>query len=298
VVESTNPKTCYLVSATGADTAGIRRALEQLSISPLSPDRTSPVGESVPKSLRQMMRKADFVVGVLDGGEDRENVLFELGVAIGLNRPLFLLVPPELSTNFSLQSYPMLQAPLNDVSAIVFHLRQFLRNITKRRPPALLPTTKSSEKVGLAWLEDLATTASTLDERQLEQQISYALSRAGFATSVEPSFPADGKILRPDLVAWFDSAPTIFGNPLLIEVKRNLGDHRNIAIAQVKRYLNAAKLRTAIVIAGSGADDVEFEQADVGYIFILSAETFLKELARGSLFDTLIRRRNLAAHGG
>jgi hypothetical protein len=299
--ETLESRSCYLVSAAGVDTRALRKALQVLSVEPLSPAQTPPVGESSPRTLRENMRHVDFVVGLLEDHNSRENVLFELGVAVGLNKPLFLLVPPGTVTNFALLSHPHVKTQLDDADAIAFHLRQFLRNLRKRRQRL---AKVSSHQVKIAdlvppWVDSLMSRVASLNESQLERQISEALSQAGFTTSIETTFEADERVYRPDIVAWFGAAPPSFGNPWIIEVKQSLDRQKSAAaIEQVKSYLRASNLRTAVVVAGSGAPDVAFESVENGYVFVISAERFLKELSQGSLFDTLVRRRNLATHSG
>jgi nucleoside 2-deoxyribosyltransferase len=288
---------CYIVSRSGGDTAGLRRTLDELSMSALSAEQTPPVGESLPENLREMIQRADVVIGVLDADSDDENVLFELGVAVGLGKPLFLLVSPRRRISFSLQAVPQVKALPDDVEVIKFHLRQFVTSLGEHRPHSrpskAAPIIRESAS---AEIMDIARRTGRESEAQLEEKILQALKVAGVATQSEPKFKIEKRGYRPDLVAWFPTAPASLGNPLVVELKANLLNSRRAAIDQAKAYLRATNLRTAIIIAARGANDVTFEYAEDGYVFVVPAEQFLAELAQGSLFETLVRRRNLAAH--
>ena len=54
-------------------------------------------GESLEESIETGLRSSDAIVSVLTATNAwRPNVLFELGVALGMGKPLIPIVPPEL----------------------------------------------------------------------------------------------------------------------------------------------------------------------------------------------------------
>ena len=74
-------------------------------------------GEPLREAIEAGLRSSDAIVSVLTGANARRpNVLFELGVALGMGKPLIPIIPPEL-----------------DSSAIPFELRT-RRYLTKGAP--------------------------------------------------------------------------------------------------------------------------------------------------------------------
>lgn len=240
------------------------------------------------------MRQADFVLAVLPEHSNLrvDNVLFEIGVAIGLKRPIFIIVTPGRELPFSLQSYPYIRANVSDVGAIKFHLEIFLNNL--RSGPHHPGKARTQTKSPPGWLATAAGLSSSLSERELEDQISAALTAMGAETVAEPRLEGN---LRPDILAWFKGGPPSLGNPVIVEVKARARDDDEV-IQQAQRYLAESSARTAIVVLGARNAGIRVAPALGGYVFLISSNEFLDELGRGTLLESLLHARNAFAHGG
>lgn len=295
--ERQGEQSCYISAPAGLDAGGLRRALKDLSVRIVQEGETPAPGESLIVTLREALQSADFVCGVVGVGETSPNVLFELGLAAGLARPVFVVRPGFGSMPLALEGYPVVQAELDDVETLKFHLELFLRNVRRTghvvvaRSQRVKPSRRSPPR-----LDDLRNRIQEPrrpSERDLEQVVLEALQRAGMEAVSRPRY--DDAELQPDLAVWLPEAPPDLGNPLLIELVGASRPPRGAA-EQARRYLEIARVRCALVISEASALDPPVE-INGGYIFRLTIAEFLDALERSSLVQRLIDQRNRIVHG-
>lgn len=78
-------------------------------------------GEPLREAIEAGLRSSDAIVSVLTrANAQRPNVLFELGVALGMGKPLIPIIPPDLESSaipFGLRSRRYLTKGVPDVAA-------------------------------------------------------------------------------------------------------------------------------------------------------------------------------------
>lgn len=173
---------CYLSSPASVDTRTLRRVLTDLGVRVDRADELPPPGESLPGQIRKRLREADFVCGVLPGdAPGASNVVFELGIALGLGRPIFIIANTTEFLPFALQRFPHAQGILEDSGAIRFHLRAFLKNM-KTSTRAALGAAKPAKHRGMPedTIAELRRRAekSNASEAELEQIVATHLQGA------------------------------------------------------------------------------------------------------------------------
>lgn len=122
------PLTCFVSVPRGANTDGLRRALDNLDVRVGALDELSPAGSNFVAIIENEMRAADFVCVVLGRGLENSSALFELGLAVGLGRPILIVAQDRNALPATMAAYPVVQASANDIEALSFHLRIFLQN--------------------------------------------------------------------------------------------------------------------------------------------------------------------------
>ena len=289
---------CYIITASGLETKPILDALRQLEVTTSSAAELSPVGYAEPQSLRRTFKATDFVIAVVSGGIDSA-VFFELGVAVGLNKPAFLIFTGVDEAPFALQKIPSVRVASLDEPVIHFHLKQFINQLRHRTATSTVRATNQHRRKKLKFSEWLSSEATAQNEQELEVQISEALRAAGVVTSIEPVLSSKlGSKFQPDFIAWFDGIPDSLGNPVILEIKKNDVSAGAAARNQVISYVKAAGVRTGLLIIDSIEDhEIRVTSKDDGYVFELSSRRLLSELANQSLYATLLKERNLFAHG-
>jgi hypothetical protein len=303
----------------------VRAALKELKVQVADIESMPPSGESLPSEIRRRIESADFVCGVVVGDEATgrnfsENVIFELGIALGCERPIFIVANSSEQIPYSLSSYPHILGALRNREAIQFHIGVFLKslNIEKRlekSPPKSTPKEEARahshrfEQVG-EFVE-----RETLENYRAElEQIRHRVDRVGSDVDLTRDIArifeiagasvADKRVgaeqMVPDLVAWFREPAADLGQAILVEVKRKLRDPSTIESAskQVDRYMSAAGIRAGVLLGADGPDEVQIRFATSGYIFLLSVNALISMVAKGRLTKGLLEARNRYVHTG
>lgn len=123
---------CFLSSPRLVDTAPLRLVLGELGVEVSSVDELPTAGELPTAKLLNQMRNASFVLGVLTKDKG-DTVLFELGVGIGLGKPVFLIAEHKESLATGLLDLPLVVSSLGSVETLRFHLEAFITNLRLAR---------------------------------------------------------------------------------------------------------------------------------------------------------------------
>ena len=291
---------CYLSAPANVDTRALRQTLTELDVRVATPAELPPPGESLPGEIRRSLREADFVCGVLaDEPSATTNVAFELGIAAGLSRPIFVIASKHAAFPFGLQAFPYLQGNPNDVDAVRFHLSAFLKNMKQSARSALIsgkPTKRPSAPQSDA-IADLRRRVRNLNTSGVEMtQVVFGALRAlgaviSFDERIEHGF-------RPDAIAWLPETVTELAGPLVIEIKRTPMRASPEITAQMARYMAAARAQAGLPVVLESGPRVEVRSVSGGYLFIVSLETLLDLAETGQLIPDLIRARNSFVHTG
>jgi hypothetical protein len=132
------PRRCFVIMPFGEDFAAhydfvIERVVKEIGDVPVRLDRTAFHGDAS-RHIHDGIRASDYVVAVLDGL--RPNVLYELGLAHGNNKPAFLLSHTgsldETKIPFDISVYQRLEYDVLDAQ-IVDRLKKALGTLPMRR---------------------------------------------------------------------------------------------------------------------------------------------------------------------
>ena len=263
----------------------------------------APSGAMGLDALIRRLEKSDLVCAVVPKGSAGSNVLFEIGVAVGLNCPVFLILAEPHQIPAALRSFPYLRAPaLDDVDALSDALTPITESLEGLRPRSIArrqhtgsglpPRVSKSEGVSGS-----QRSSNFLERhRDLLKALESGFVSAGASVTSEPMLEHHGRSLRPDLLVWDPNLPADFGNPLVLELKvQSTPRADRDAVTQLSTYLAASKLRTGILVLDHEPDR-EIEITPVGYIFKLSASKILHAVAGRRLPDLLREIRNRMAH--
>jgi hypothetical protein len=289
-------KTCYISAPLGEEITSITHALDHLNVKWDWANSRSP-SQSLPGDLRSIISRVDFVLGVLKGADSDRNTLFEIGMAIGLGRPVFLVVPPTALTSENLPAVTILRADLNEQSAIQLHLELFLMRSDQVRkllqPEARnLKARRSPKFSGSADVKIKLSAGSTL-----ENEVARIIMTSGGIVRQPPHRTADTKY-TPDLLFWQNTDETGLLNPAVVEVKSSLVDRAAVdALSNnLASYLRESGLSVALIITRSTHPLTVAGTIHLN-IFMLGLDEFKAHLLNGTLGPALIQTRNRAAHG-
>jgi hypothetical protein len=296
---------CHLSAPANIDAQVLRRVLNELGIRVDAADKLPPPGESLPVEIRRRLLDADFVCGIVtDEHTGVTNVMFELGIALGLGKPIFTVAHTIGLLPFGLRSFPHLVGNIQDGNALRFHLKGFLKNMEASTRAALDPAwpitrsrTPPSDTI-TALKRD--ANAEGFSEYGLVQVVARAFRALGAEISLEQS-THNGS--RPDAIAWLPGAPTDLGTPFFVEVA-SVRNRRELTpkFGQIEAYMAAAGIRASLLVflgaKESASQEIEVRNAGGGYLFILSLDILLNLIEHGRLLLELVEARNRFAHSG
>lgn len=286
---------CFLSAPNFVDTTALREILAHLEVEVSSIENLPPAGDLPTARLVDQIRNASFVLCVLPA-ERGGAALFELGVGIGLGKPVFLVVENKESLATGLLSLPLVISPPDASETLRFHLEAFIDNLK-------LPAKTSSSKVkiprfygGGPAIELTPMPARPASGFLAELRVAKAFQRIGGLVTLSPTFGSDAEA---DMVVWLPGATDIgAGGPVLVEVKP-MAKERFPAngVRQLERLIRRSHLRAAILVTGTAEKGVAARVIDGAYLYALSAAELEKFSAAEDLMLELAKARNRQAHG-
>jgi hypothetical protein len=290
--------------------------LKELEVSVENIESLPPSGESLPAEIRKRVNRADFVCGILLHMRSSQNVLFELGIAVGCKRPIFVVAESADLIPFSLSSYPHVLGAMRDHDVVRFHLSVFLKNLrsTARRAKNVHLTASPIEISPTAGTARLKSSPPQVEVAHgleiVRRELDQATSAVQLTRAVAQAFEVFGARVvaeveigdgaRPDVVAWLNEPASDLGAALLVETQATIRDARRTeeSVDQVARYMLAAGIRTGLLLALDADDEIKVRIVPAGYVFITSPNTLLALLSRGQLTKGLTEARNRFVHSG
>jgi hypothetical protein len=293
VVDQPRKKRIFIASSQ-ADVAEVRKAIKHFDLDGVTLEQTAMPGTSWVDSLYRCVNDADVVIGIMADRRKDANVLFELGVASGLNKPTLLFITPDYPIDLIPPSgIPYLRMDLRNEDAVMFGVKQAMSISTRDRmhQPAEGFTTRPIGPVADQLLAKLAQTSP----REFEDLIYNAIKASGAPTIARGSEAED---LGIDFAVWSrDLEPTVT-NPLLIECKSSLRSQSDVneVIGRMFRALAAIHNGCGLVLYKEAGKASMTAPRSLPVVFV-SAEDFINGLRDTGLAEYVRKLRNTAVHG-
>lgn len=313
--ENRSLRKCFIVAPVTVDTGRLRHLLRKLNIDTQDALSLPPNPGSILSSIESAIRSADFVCAVVPSTLPA-NILFEIGLAYGVRKPLFLIVDRDVRLPIDLVDVFHVLASPEDIDAIEFNLQNFLEHIEKRTPrrryvstkriQAIFPYAELLEEVQSlpvlacdlpADIPSLHAYEDNLVSSELERFVADLLKRTDTGIVRETHHPGSGA----DMAIWLDDIESTLGNPVLVEVKLGRFNERRLGKAetQLRRYLNNTNARVGLLLYLDFSGR-RFPKTSSGWPLVirLDVREFADIVLRGQLVNALIEERNKVVHGG
>lgn len=325
---------CYIASSPNSDSRQIQDLLMREGIKSYEkPLMTYPTTKFA--SIKDTIASSDFVFALISIENLSKNILFEIGVAYGLGKPVLILIQGEGPIPLELTNFVYIRSKA-DIDSIYFSLKQFLKKnnfafeksdfdkktgihnpLYKMRisPPLYDARTSESKKIekiakGIACYPGAGRfRIETLD---IIKKSSGLLSKqnitgAEIITFLISIFEKEGAIVShsgpndngADMALWLDSSANSLGNPILVEVKiGQITDSRlSSAEEQLRGYLNATNVQSGLLLYL----DSEMKQfgrsiIETPLIIRLDIRDLVNKLESQSLARILLSERNAMMH--
>ena len=290
---------CYISAPLGVNVENIRRSLIERNVQLLTPSDLSS-RHGLHQSNRELILNADLVIGVLRRGRQSQAVLFELGMAAAVDRKIVVFAPPKGNyLPFNLQPFLVLRISLRNVDAIDFALDQILSAPFSRKRSSKAPAvTQRVSQAPIANIEgELESVLEVGDARKLDDIISGGIRRSGVDVVAKPTL----ENREMDLAVWADEFQYVLGNPLLIEIRSQLRNDRQIrdALKHCAAATEKSGGRWSLLIYGTGPKVFRKHWWSVApTVLAISASDLFKRMRKQSFVEVVIGLRNLRSHGG
>jgi hypothetical protein len=246
--------------------------------------------------IKDGLTKADLVVAVVDPSSALSNfVFFEMGYAINMGKPTAVLLTGEAVSPFWVNTgIPYFRYSPENPVGIDFVVQQILSIPHHKPAPAiqLKQTTPLGDKVQ-KYLSYLDQVEQTMTEEELTVLIREAIQASGVS-----SVAGERDIHNLDLAVWSDDFIPWVGNPLAIELRREL--HSGSDVSKATKRMAEQMLRGSftfglLIYLRSGVDVESMISSPL--IAAISVKNLLEMLRTSSFGDIVRQLRNQRVHG-
>jgi len=308
---SSRPK-CYIAAAETSLRSKVTNLLDERGTEVLHLEGQQGGSLSLQARLWDAIKCADFVVALLGSPSPAPNTMLEIGLAIGLGKPVLLMLTSadvRLPTDLSGLLHFVIEEKPDET--IAFALDNFLNQIGRSASPRKKKTSTGAP-LGRKAADILQRIESLRKERQAQQNVRVRSATYAFAVEELVRDIIDGCQLpvmsqssknrrQADFAIWLDELNALFGNPLIVEVKGYSITRKHLA--QISRQLvpimDSIGSRGAVVLyLGDEKQPASLLPVDRGVLLLIELETLVRRLQKQTLGETLRQLRNEATHSG
>ncbi|WP_159006509.1 hypothetical protein [Bradyrhizobium sp. S69] len=284
---------CYISSPVLLNTEPLRNLLREMLVDVGDVEEIPPAGEVSVSQLERQIRAASFICGVISTKIGSGSVLFEIGVAVGLGKPVFLIAEDKSDLPVTVRTLPFVETSIADTDTIRFHLEIFVANLELPRKTSSVKESPrfygGGESYPIASREQINTLPST------EGRVAVAFERAGASVTLSPRFGNDAEA---DMIAWLPDLDIGIGLPTLVEVRSSAREQfPPRAMDLIRKLLVRSHLKSAIIVTNAPDDDIVGRMFGSGYVFSISINGLENLAQTGQFVSGLKRARNRLAHG-
>jgi hypothetical protein len=287
--------TAFITASNSVDTSVVREALRERGYAPFSLDEVEARGRSIPELLKEYVSKADLVVAVIGDDPTTKNVYYELGFAQAWDKRVLALTHSGLIPQP--QGIACLRIDPANREAIDFGLDMILAapKEKSRSPRGDGFQTRPIGDLADELLDRFRRDRDKIPEVEIREIVAQAINASG-VSALSRSMKVRGGIA--DLAIWSDDLEPWIGNPLIVEIKRDLGGERSVhqAVSQLSRYLDASTAPFGLLVCGELRIDPEMNASIPPNIIVVSLEQFLGSLKTTSFGNYMLQRRNERVH--
>jgi len=292
---------CYISSDSSYDLSRLENILFKLGVETHNFYDFS-VGSSFSDLIKRKIRESDFIVALIT--QKNQNVLFELGVAEALGKPIFLLVEHDIKLPFFLEgkmhyhldwskNTQLLELSLkNYILDISNHYTRYKKRVFDNQSTNLSIDDTNESLIKLRQLRD--GNFKVVDLINIIMKVFKKLNVQAVSEM------ALGDRARVDIAITNDRLSMYFGNPILFEVKSGRLNQNTIENAQyqLQNYLSKTEANFGILLYFD-KNDTRFgaEFYRVPNILMFDIEDFIQGISSDGFEKFLIKARNEYVHG-
>jgi len=300
VITQTPQLKSFVSAPAGTDLSELLKTLDENNIHILDPNGFAPGAIKMTDKIIDGLNHADLMVAVLGTANSSGNVLFELGCASALGKKSLVIVSEDYEIPSDIRSLVHIRTTPNNREAINFALEQILNapEPADNQKTDLIEKSKPLGTVANNLLKQFYALPNNSMEREIIALVTEILRASGLSFKSDQRYPS-AKYIRPDLVVWIDELEPYFGNPILIEVKKQITSSKDAraTIQQVLNYLSVTHLKLVIVLATEISPSALEIIASEPDLYFFELPQILDRLQNESFSQIIGKERNARIHG-
>ncbi len=292
---------CFISSPASVKTGVIRSILRSLDVLPFDAFDFKP-GDEIYETVLDKIQDSDFVIAIIE--RPSADVYFEIGISVGLKKPLFILVDPKCMLPNVVHGYVFLRTPLEDSEILRGSLSQFIQDIIKKKK------TKKKKRLSVEkkqLFEEQKNLKTYLQQIRRLRKKSQALEVENLVLSlfkeldlhVVSSLPTR-EVKVVDFLLWSDELEVSLGNPIIVEIKVGELNHNRLKTIEKKlvNYISASDARSGILLYLDRKGRRFQQKFSLGPLIIRwDLEDFVRSLLVQDFKDVILTARNQIVHG-
>lgn len=283
-------KNCYLIAPLSNENKQLVELLKRHEIHVNEDLYSTNSILSLSNKIEEGIRNADFVCAFLPS-KASSNLFYEIGIARGLKKPIFLIIEDKNTLNMYLQDMVYVIASIKDINAIEFALDQFLNKYRQNKHFSIKDFNR--KKLGFNYSN---RELQRLDnEMELDNFLVNLFKNLNGVTVVKKDKYENKGI---DMALWVDGLDAVIGNPILVELKKVLSNSSLLeAEQQLETYLEKTNSNLGLLIyVKDGANGFEQPLLKKSMVIWLEIHDLMDKLIEHSLAEIIITKRNEMVH--
>ncbi len=253
------------------------------------------IGKSLQEAISKGIQDCDFFVTIYESAN--ANTAFEIGLAYALRKPIFAIINasgPDFP-DFLIESVHV-QSRANDYEKIKYSFDIFIKNIKPKKKSSKPKHRTIQKSVFQNWLE-IYNSIEQKNEITLEKFIGEILEKYKIDV-IENKWNKDSSFIA-DYCIWSDSLTNTLGNPILIEVKREIHSRNlKLIVSEFTKAIDNSNAKTGIVFYDylTNVDRTELINKSSSQLFFIEIKEFLQTLNNVDFSQAIINTRNKTVH--
>lgn len=253
-------------------------------------------GSSLQQSIIKSVLDCDFIIMVYTSSNP--NLAFEAGIAVARNKPIFSIVSEfENDPDFLFDSTYVHATP-NEIDKIRFNLDIFLEKIKPRKKSTRLKPHKYFGGGVPNYYLDIHNKYTNLDsktERGYEYLFKDIFEKYQLNV-IQNKFDNNSKFYA-DFCIWSDKLSNIIGNPILIEIKKEINSKNIINIEKsIEKLISTNSAESCLIFYDYLKDINKRELPNTSKYLFIQISDFIEKLNENDFNDSIRKIRNEIVH--
>ncbi len=245
--------------------------------------------------ITNKIKHCDFVIALIK--EQSPNVFFEIGIAKGLGKPIFLVANNKACIPTNLKNFLYINTSFNDWNLIKKSLSEWLKNTKKQTKKVK----KSKDLASVINVVNFKEQVKNIRENGNGQEMEKITQQIFNHLKTQIIYNKYGADKGADFAIWIEELENFIGNPFLVELK--YGDLNHNVITEVesklKNYIFKAEAKVGMLLyldRDGKRFDSNFKLNPL--ILRFDLEDFINGVSDQGLSRFILNKRNQMAHGG